>query len=58
MPQPGTRRACYYDMNHLEKPKEPAMRRAPFVEFDFCDFVTFTLASIAFMLCVYMELGA
>jgi len=34
------------------------MRRAPFVEFDFCDFVTYALASMAFMLCLYMEIGA
>jgi len=34
------------------------MSRAPFVAFDFCDFVTFTLASIAFVLCIYMEVGA
>jgi len=45
-------------MDHAENPKEPAMSRAPFVEFDFCDFVTFTLASIAFVLCIYMEVGA
>jgi len=34
------------------------MWRASFVEYDFCDFVTFTLAGMAFALCVYMELGA
>lgn len=34
------------------------MRRAPFVEFDFCDFVTYTLAGMAFLLCAYMEVGA
>ncbi len=34
------------------------MRRAPFVELNFCDFVTFALASIAFLLCVYVEVGA
>jgi len=29
-----------------------------FAEFDLCDFVTFTLAGIAFALCLYMEVGA
>jgi len=32
--------------------------RARFAELDLCDFVTFTLASIAFALCLYMEVGA
>lgn len=30
------------------------MRRALFGEYDLCDFVTFTLAGIAFALCVYV----
>jgi len=57
MPHLSTLRACYR-WDPSRKPKEPAMSRAPFVEFDFCDFVTFTLASIAFVLCIYMEVGA
>jgi len=57
MPHLSTLRACYR-RDPTWKPKEPAMSRAPFVEFDFCDFVTFTLASIAFVLCIYMEVGA
>lgn len=28
--------------------------RARIAEYDFCDFVTFTLAGIAFALCLYM----
>jgi hypothetical protein len=34
------------------------MRHVPFVEYDFCDFVTFALAGMAFMLCLYMEMAA
>jgi hypothetical protein len=34
------------------------MRHVPFVAFDFCDFVTYTLAGIAFALCLYMEAAA
>jgi hypothetical protein len=52
----GSACACY-DASPLEKPKEPAMRHVPFVAFDFCDFVTYTLAGIAFALCLYMEVG-
>ena len=32
------------------------MVRTCFGDFDFCDFVTFTLAGIAFALCFYVEL--
>ena len=32
--------------------------RSLFAEYDFCDFVTFALAGIAFALCLYMEVGA
>ncbi len=32
------------------------MLGARFAEFDFCDFVTFTLAGIGFALCLYIEL--
>ena len=32
--------------------------RAPLVDLDLCDFVTFALAAIAFGLCIYMEVGA
>ena len=55
MPPLGT--AAPVSVAVTRKPKEPAMRRAPFVELDFCDFVTFTLASIAFLLGVYVEVG-
>ena len=30
------------------------MWRAPFIGYDFCDFVTFTLAGMAFALCLYV----
>ena len=30
------------------------MRSASFTQYDLCDFVTFTLAGIAFALCVYV----
>jgi hypothetical protein len=30
------------------------MLPAPFMEYDLCDFVTFTLAGIAFGLCLYI----
>jgi hypothetical protein len=29
------------------------MWHVPFVDYDFCDFVTFTLAGMAFALCLY-----
>jgi len=34
------------------------MWRAPFAEYDFCDFVTFTLAGMAFALGLYAAVGA
>jgi hypothetical protein len=34
------------------------MWRALFVEYDFCDFVTFLLAGMAFALCLYVAVGA
>jgi hypothetical protein len=34
------------------------MLGARFADYDFCDFVTFTLAGIAFALCLYMEVAA
>jgi hypothetical protein len=36
------------------KPREHIMRSTPFLEYDLCDFVTFTLAGIAFALCLYV----
>jgi hypothetical protein len=33
------------------------MRRVPFIEYDFCDIVTFTLAGTAFLLCLYVAVG-
>jgi len=30
------------------------MRHALFMDYDFCDFVTFTLAGMAFALCFYV----
>ena len=30
------------------------MRHVPFVDYDFCDFVTLTLAGMAFVLCLYI----
>jgi len=32
--------------------------RARLADFDFCDFVTFALAGIAFALCLYVAVGA
>ena len=31
---------------------------ARFADYDLCDLVTFTLAGIAFALCLYIEVGA
>ena len=36
----------------------PIMLPAYLSEYDFCDFVTFTLAGIAFALCLYVEFVA
>jgi len=34
------------------------MRHVPFVDYDFCDFVALMLTAMAFVLCIYMEVGA
>ena len=34
------------------------MLGARFADYDFCDFVTFTLAGIGVALCLYMEVAA
>jgi len=34
------------------------MRHVTLTDYDFCDFVTLMLAATAFVLCLYMEIGA